>query len=389
MLFDGLLLLLPVAATYGWFAGKKSALSSNNKQGGQLTRDYFAGLNYLLNEQPDKAVDVFTRLVEVDSDTIETHLALGNLFRRRGEVGRAIRIHQNLIARPQLTKNERLQALLALGQDYLRAGVLDRAERLFDEVAAAEEYATPALQLLLDIYQQQKNWDKAIETAHRLTILNQNPMNNLVAHYHCELAMIAMRESRLNDARSELKLAIKEDAKCVRANFLLGDIERTSGQYKAALHYYQLIRLQDPEYFGEALNSIVFCYEQLNDESGLLSYLLETLTLYPRISVVLTLADRLLKSQGEDAATAFITAQLRQRPSLRGLQYLIDLQLRHAQATAKDNLLILQDLTTDLLRNKPVYRCKHCGFKGKTLMWLCPSCKNWTSMKPIHGTEGD
>ena len=271
----------------------------------------------------------------------------------------------------------------------MRAGVLDRAERLFYEVAATEEYANQALQLLLDIYQQQKNWEKAIESAHQLTTLNNTPMHQLVAHYHCELATNAMRESRATDAKSELKLALKEDAKCVRANFLLGDIERTSGQFKSALHHYQLIRSQDSDYFSEALNPIIFCYEQLNDDSGLLGYLLETLTLYPRISVVLALADRLVKSQGEDAATAFITAQLRQRPSLRGLQYLIDLQLRHAEATAKDNLLILQDLTTDLLSNKPVYRCNNCGFKGKTLMWLCPSCKQWSTMKPIHGTEGD
>ncbi len=384
-----LLLFLPVAATYGWFSGKKSAHNSTRKQSDQFTRDYFVGLNFLLNEQPDKAVDVFTRLVEVDSETIETHLALGNLFRRRGEVGRAIRIHQNLIARPQLMKQERLQALLALGQDYLRAGVLDRAERLFYEVAAADEYVNQALQFLLDIYQQQKNWEKAIETAHQLTTLNHTPMHPLIAHYHCEMAVKMIRESRFNEARTELKLALKEDSKCVRSNFLLGDIERTAGQYKAALHHYQQIRSQDPDYFSEVLNSIVYCYEQLNDDKGLLAYLLETLTLYPRISVVLALADRLVKTQGEDAATAFITAQLRQRPSLSGLRYLIDLQLRHAEANAKDNLLILQDLAADLLRNKPIYRCSNCGFKGKTLVWLCPSCKNWSSMKPILATAGD
>lgn len=385
-----LLLLLPLAATCGWYAGKKSVVGvSYKKNNDHFARDYFAGLNYLLNEQPDKAVDVFTRLVEVDSETIETHLALGNLFRRRGEVGRAIRIHQNLIARPQLTKEERQQALLALGHDYLKAGVLDRAERLFQEVALTGDYATRAQQLLIDIYQQQKNWKKAIETAQQLNGHTKESVATSLAHYYCEMAAVALQESRFSDVRAHIKQALKTDPQCVRANLILGEMEQKLNQYKTAIQYYQQIRTQDPDYFVEALSPLVFCYEQIKDETGLYVYLQETLELYPRISIALVMADIIQKKQNKSAAAGFITQQLRQRPSLRGLQYLIGLQLAETTNSSRENLLILQDLITSLMRNKPIYCCTHCGFKSKTLLWLCPSCKHWSTVKLIHGAEGD
>lgn len=385
-----LLFLLPFAATCGWFAGRKSLTQSScRKSSDQFARDYFVGLNFLLNEQPDKAVDVFTRLVEVDSETIETHLALGNLFRRRGEVGRAIRIHQNLIARPQLTKEERQQALLALGHDYLKAGVLDRAERLFQEVAITGGYTSQALQLLIDIYQQQKNWNKAIAAAQQLSHLTKEPVATQLAHYYCELATIVLQEAHFADVRANIKHALKSDPNCVRANLILGEMEQKLNQYKTAIQYYQQILTQDPDYFVEALPSLISCFEQNKDELGLYAYLQETLALYPRISIALVLADIVQKTQGKSAAAEFITQQLRQRPSLRGLQYLIGLQLSEADNSSRDNLLILQDLTTSLLRNKPIYRCTICGFRSKLLLWLCPSCKHWSTVKPIHGAEGD
>lgn len=385
-----LLLLLPLAATCGWYTGMINASRVRyRKSNGRFARDYFVGLNFLLNEQPDKAVDVFTRLVEVDSETIETHLALGNLFRRRGEVGRAIRIHQNIIARPQLTKGERQQALLALGHDYLRAGVLDRAERLFQEVALTGEYTSRAQRLLIDIYQQQKNWQKAIETAQQLSAQTKESVATPLAHYYCEMATIALQESRLADVRQHIKLALKSDPKCVRANLILGEMEQKLDQYKSAIDYYEQIRAQDPDYFIEALTPLIYCYEQMNDLNGLNAYLQETLQFYPRISVSLAIADIIQKTQTKSAAANFITQQLRQRPSLKGLQYLIGLQLAETANSSKENLLILQDLINNLLRNKPIYCCTHCGFKSKILIWLCPSCKQWSTVKLIQGAEGD
>src|SRR6185437_9888897 len=145
------ILLAFAALACAWYGGYQAKQKSNRLQKLNLPRDYLVGLNFLLNEEPDKAVDVFIKMLEVDSDTVETHLAVGKLFRRRGEVDRAIRIHQNLIARPQLDKVYREQSLFELGQDYFSAGVLDRAERIFLEVVDVKEYTIPALHILLDI----------------------------------------------------------------------------------------------------------------------------------------------------------------------------------------------------------------------------------------------
>lgn len=385
-----LLLLLPFAAATGWFAAKRSEPSSplENKQ---FAREYLIGLNYLLNEQPDKAVDVFIKILEVDSETVETHLALGTLFRRRGEVGRAIRIHQNLIARPQLPKQQRTEALLALGQDYLRAGLLDRAERLFAETAEIEgAHQSIALHYLLDIYQQQKRWDAAIATAKKLPGKANITTHNLhIAHYYCELAQQAHEQGQMESAFNHLKQALIIDPRCIRANLLRGEFESKAKRFQAAAQAYQQVYTQDADFFSEAIPPLIHCYQQLNDEAGLYQYLQTCLQQQPRISLVLALVDRIQQQQGTEAAAQYIAQQLRQRPSLRGLQRLITIHLENAAHQVKENLLILQDLTHNLLKNKPIYRCLQCGFSGKVLHWLCPSCKNWSSIKPIQGLEGE
>ena len=202
------------------------------------------GLNFLLNEQPDKAIEVFTHVLEVNSETVETHLALGNLFRRRGEVERAIRIHQNLIARPTLDKEQRSHALLELGQDYLKAGLFDRAENLFLELAEIRLHSEQALRLLLRIYQQEKEWDKAISSARKLARFSGENMNNVVAHYNCELAELAYANKDYSAARAFVREALSSDRKCVRANILLGDIEAEGNRHRDAIKAWKHIEEQ-------------------------------------------------------------------------------------------------------------------------------------------------
>jgi lipopolysaccharide assembly protein B len=390
--YEVLLLLLPIAAASGWFIGRYTNRDSSHHSRSNFPRDYFTGLNYLLNEQPDKAVDVFVKVLEVDSETVETHLALGNLFRRRGEVDRAIRIHQNLIARPSLGKQHRVQALLALGRDYQRAGVLDRAERLFLQVVESGEYVPASLRYLLDIYQQQKNWDLAIATARKYEAVTNELMPINIAHYYCELAGEARIKKNIELARRYLKDAIAIDKACVRASLLLGEIESEAGNIKSAIRMYKQIKQQDPEYLSETLAPLVQCYEQHQSvltESELMDYLWQCLKEYPRISIALVIAERLQKKQGDAVAVEFLIEQLRQRSSLRGMKRLIQLQLLTAEGQAQQNLAMLQDLTASLLKNKPVYQCRQCGLNGRVLYWHCPGCKNWGTVKPIHGVEGD
>ena len=180
--------LLPVAALSGWLAARRSQNVGPSVSTGGLRSNYFRGINYLLNEQPDKAIEAFIRVLEVDSETVETHLALGNLYRRRGEVDRAIRIHQNIIARPTLRADQRNEALLELGNDYMRAGLLDRAENLFRELCDTDGYTVPALRQIIDLYQQEKDWDQAIVCARRLAGVSGEPLGRVIAHYYCEQA---------------------------------------------------------------------------------------------------------------------------------------------------------------------------------------------------------
>lgn len=390
-MFTFTFLLLPVAAASGWLVANRNYHGANkNKSTNMVPRDYLIGLNFLLEEQPDKAVDIFIKMLEVDSDTVETHLALGNLFRRRGEVDRAIRIHQNLIARPHLDKQQRMQSLLALGQDYMRAGVLDRAERIFLEVVeAGGDQMAASLRYLLNIYQQEKAWEQAIHIARKIEMVTGDPMQVNVAHYHCELALEACVEKNEEEARRLLRRALSIDHACARASLLQGEIEFAENRYKLALRFYKQIKTQDPDFLSEAITPIVNCYEALGDENGLMNYLQECLKEYPRITIVLCLVDRIQKTEGFDAAMDFVASFLRKSPSIRGLQRLIELQRVKESGESGKNLHILSDLTAAMLKNKPIYRCTQCGFNGKSLHWLCPQCKNWSTVKPIHGLEGD
>src|SRR3990167_859744 len=220
------LTLLPFATGgLGWLIGRYFWQKTTSEQNNNLPADYFVGLNYLINEQPDKAVDVFILLLEVNSETIETHLALGSLFRRRGEVDRAIRMHQNLIARPQLSKHYRAQALEALGQDYLHAGVIDRDEKLFLELVEMGEKNIPSLRSLLHIYQQEKDWLQAIETAQKLAAVSGETMDPTIAQYYCEIAEQVMEEGAMHQASRYLKRAKAIDPDCVMASLMRGNIE--------------------------------------------------------------------------------------------------------------------------------------------------------------------
>lgn len=385
MITSLLLLLLPVAAASGWFAAKRAMQVNPSSENNRFIQDYLVGLNYLLNEQPDKAVDTFIKMLEVDNETVETHLALGALFRRRGEVDRAIRIHQNLIARPQLPKKQHVEALLALAQDYLKAGVLDRAERLFLDVISADSgYKTIALNYLLDIYQQQKRWDVAIDAANRLHSSGQK-MHHHVAHYLCEQALEAREQRNMEDAMHHyLKRALEVDPRCARANLILGAYEFDRENFFAALESYRQIKEQDSHYVTEAIGPLAYCFEQLGRTSELVSYLQQCLHEHPQLPVVLAIVDCLRRSNGPHVAAEFLAKQLRLHPSVRGLHRLISLHLEIADAKTKDYLLTLQAAIEHLLKDKPYYRCEHCGFASKVLHWLCPGCKDWGSVKPAQ-----
>ncbi|MBU0744006.1 MAG: lipopolysaccharide assembly protein LapB [Gammaproteobacteria bacterium] len=385
-----LLLLLPIAAVSSWFAGWRHGKSKETEPNSAfISSDYFLGLNHIINDQPDKAVDVFIKMLEVNTDTVETHLALGNLFRRRGEMDRAIRIHQNLIARPQLSQKQRMQALLELAQDYLRAGVLDRAERLFLELIEFGGDVPTSLSSLISIYQQQKDWQQAISTAKKLESLSNISMNSAIAHYYCELADQARLGNRYEQAQTYLKDALRHDKNCARASIILGQIFFAMGEYEKAIKASRVVYEQDAEYVSEVIDLLAKSYKKIDKEEELVAYLNKRINESPRIYYVLAMTDYLFDKQGDLVALDYLAKKMPRSPSLRGLKRMLGLYVNHIDAGMKDQLLLLQDFIDKLLKNKPVYRCIHCGFACKNLYWQCPSCRRWNSIKPIHGLEGD
>lgn len=388
-MLEVLFLLLPIAAFSGWWLGRRRKVRRQEENSLELPSSYLRGLNYLLNEQQDKAIDLFIQLLDVDNDTVETHLALGSLFRRRGEVDRAIRIHQNLIARPTLSKEQRMQALFELGQDYMRAGLLDRAEALFGELIDNEPHTVAALQHLLDIYQQEKDWDKAIQIAQRLESRTGQSKRNLIAQYYCEKADKVYRHGEPSKALKLLKRALAEDVNCARASMMEGDIEKSAGNYKAAIRAYHRIEQQEPDYLPEIIKPLAECYRAIGKIDDMVTFLRQNLAKHNGISIMLALAELIKQEKGENDAADFISEYLKLRPSVRGMDRLIGLNLENVTDSVRDKLQILKDVTTQLIEDKPIYTCTQCGFAGRTLYWQCPSCKSWTTVKPIQGVEGE
>ena len=383
-------LLLPAAAYSGWWLAKRNDTLNDSAQTNHLSREYVVGLNYLLNEQPDKAVDIFIKLLEVDSQTVETHLALGSLFRRRGEVDRAIRIHQNLIARPQLSAIQRKEALMALGQDYMSAGFFDRAERIFIEVVElGGDRETSSLHGLLAIYQQEKAWEKALDVVKKLEASTGTSMHSQAAHYYCEMATQALNNNAPDKALQSIKQALIVDRQSVRASLMLANVEMKNGRYKQAIRALKYVPEQDPEFLNEIIEPLVQCYNELDAMDECIDYLEETLRKYPRASLIFVIGEYLSREKSVDFAIDFVSSQLSRYPSIRGLNRLIYWHLESAHGKVRDKLQMLYAITSKFLENKPIYRCGQCGFGGKLLHWHCPSCKQWGRVKPIHGLEGD
>ncbi|TQV84502.1 lipopolysaccharide assembly protein LapB [Aliikangiella coralliicola] len=382
-------LLLPVAWYFGYAKGKSSKSTQADHQHSGLSRKYFVGLNYLLNEEADKAIDTFVSMLEVDSETVETHLALGNLYRRRGEVDKAIRIHQNLIARPSLSASHRKMSLMELGYDYMAAGLLDRAENIFKELVNDQSHKQASFKQLLHIYQQTKDWQNAIKVSEKLQHSASPTLKIEIAHFYCELAENCMYSEAPREAVAYVKKALNVDPGCVRATLISGDLHYSMGRYKQAIKAYRELIRQDIGLLPKAIEKIHSSFIQLNDRKGLLAFLEMAIEQGAGVSTILAYAQEIQSSDGDRAAAEFIAMQMVKHPSIKGLLKLIDLHIKHASESGRPSLIMLQGVVSKLLKNKPVYHCNHCGFDSKTLFWQCPGCKTWGSVKPIQGIEGE
>lgn len=383
-----LLPLIPLAAWGGWWSARNLFRRNEQKRNRMFSRRYFQGLNYLLNEQPDKAIQVFLEMAEVNKDTVETHLALGSLFRRRGEVDRAIRLHQNIISKQHLDDEQRTKALLELGEDYMRAGLFDRAERLFSELTQRGTEAPQALRHLLDIYQQEKDWHKALDMARELEAHTGERMGVYMAHFCCELAEEELHAGQLEAARKQLRQARRHDPQSIRARMILARIVRRQDHGEEALDLYEEIADMDSDFIPQILDDYLACAGEAGQQERAEARLRAWCERHGSISVVLTLTAMIREAEGVDAAARFLAAELSRNPSVRGLDRLIELKLKGGPEIESGDE-ILRSVAQRLLARQPTHRCAHCGYSGHTHYWQCPSCKRWSTTRVIHGVLGD
>lgn len=385
-----LFLLLPVAAGYGWIMGRNSIKESQAKASKKFSKQYYKGLNFLLSDQPDKAVDTFIKLLDVDSDTFETHIALGNSFRRKGEIDRAIRIHQNLINREELDTTRRELALLELGKDFLISGLYGRAEKIFLELAHHPIHAKESFTHLLDIYQSTKEWAKAIETADKVTLDKWPELNLMLGHFHCQMAELALEHRDDTGAIGYLRTALELDPKCARACLLMGDILISQNNYKNAQRFLLQILEQDVDLVTESLEQLKQCFTNNGQPQEIIDYLEKCIKQGAGVSVGILLAELTLDTKGKRASQRFVIGQLKQHPTMKGFHRLMGFHLDGVdEEGARDSLRFLQQLVAEQMKIRPEYRCGKCGFSGHTLYWQCPSCKSWGTFKPIRGLDGE
>ena len=384
-MFELLWLLLPVAAASGWYAARRSEDRSRRR----LTPDYFRGLHYLLNDQPDRAIEVFIKVLEIDEETAETQLALGNLYRRRGEVDRAIRLHQNLVARPALTDDLRLEAHLELAQDYLSAGVLDRAEDIYRDLVGAKAHRVQALRHLLDIYEQEKDWGQARNTARELAEATGIEQGAVISQYLCEGALQVLTRGSKDEALKLLRAAREAHPACARASLHEGDILSSRGSFDLALAAYRRIEGQDPDYLPEVIGRIRRCFDSLGRREAARGYLERVLDRYGGMTVMLALAEMIREERGNSSAIHFMLDVLAKRPTVRGFDRLLDFASDSSSADVPDHLEVMKGLLAQLMNDRPVYQCRHCGFAARSLHWQCPGCKHWNTVRPVRGVVGE
>lgn len=374
------LLALPLFFSLGWLAARID-IRHIQSESRNLPDSYFRGLNFLLNEQQDKAIESFIEVVRADPETVELHFALGSLFRRRGEVERAIRMHQNLVERADLEADKKLKATFELGQDYLKAGLLDRAEQVFTSLRQTA-YGESALKFLLDIYEQERDWANAIAIAQQLSATSPTSFQREIAQFYCERAASEIARSDLDAARSHLKQALQVSRSCARANLMLGDMEAQAGRHAEAIQFWKLIETQNPAYLPLTAGRLLGSYRALEQQGEGLALLRAYLAQAPSIDLLSTAFQAALEQEGPRSAYELVRDELRRSPSLLGLDKLLEAALLDAPAERRQDIGLVKNLIHQHSQRLALYRCENCGFKARLFHWHCPACGGWESFPP-------
>lgn len=380
------LLAIPLFFVLGWLAARvdiKQVVTESRA----LPNSYFRGLNFLLNEQPDKAIEAFLEVVKLEPETIDLHFALGGLFRRRGEIDRAIRMHENLLEREGLASEQRLRAQCELGQDYLKAGLLDRAEAVFSKLLETPQHGV-ARTYLLEIYVQEKDWQKAIDAARALENDTSKPLNADIAHFYCELALQESAKGNPDAAAEHLQQALASNRLSVRANLMAGDLDAAAGRHDAAIADWRLLETQSAAHMALVVDRVLGSYRQLGRLADGVLWLRALYARQPSQDVFGALYLAVSEIDGAAAATQLAREELRRNPSLRTLDRLLEAQLIDAAPGERELLQVEKSLVASHSQRMMRYQCGSCGFKALQFFWRCPACGRWDSFDPER-REGD
>lgn len=370
----------------GWALRSFDArVRSNDRAGAQ--GPVFRGLNLLLNEQPDKAIDAFIEVVKLDPEMIELHYALGNLFRRRGEIDRAIRIHTHLLNRGDLPGAERANALFELAQDFLKGGLLDRAEQAFAQLVDDKRHRFEALRALLRVFTMERDWAKAIEVAGRLEKDAGESNQIAIAHFHCELADQALAAGDEAAAQRHLDRALQVHRKSVRALVLSGDLAMRRGDRAAAIKLWSRVESDAREYVALVAQRLSDALDQDGRRAEALNMLRRVLLDAPSIDLLDVAYNRVGAWEGPAAAEQLLRDELKRNPSLLGFERLLAARL--AQAKGDSELAALRTLIHAQASKLARYRCGKCGFRAREFHWQCPGCSQWDTYAPKRIEELD
>ncbi|ALK96285.1 N-acetylglucosaminyl transferase [Massilia sp. WF1] len=379
------LLGIPVFFALGWIAARvdiKQLVSESRS----LPRGYFKGLNFLLNEQPDKAIDAFIEIVKLDPETAEMHFALGNLFRRRGETERAIRVHQNLLSRPDLPIEQQVHAQYELGMDYLKAGLLDRAEETFN-LLVDTQYGVQARRALLEIFQREKEWRRAIAAAEGLQESGAGAQHKEIAQFYCELAQDALVHMQPADAMQLLDKALQADRKSVRATMLYGDAQTAQGDIEGALKTWRRVEQQSVPHVALVAARLMDGYRKVGRPQEGVNLLRSYLQEASSIDLIEVVFKAVIELNGVDAAKQLVVEELRRNPTLLGLDKLLEARLMDAPANVWEELSMVKNLVHGYTQKLARYQCSHCGFKARQYYWQCPGCSKWETYPPRRTEE--
>lgn len=385
-----LFLLLPVAMAYGWFMGRNSIKQNQQIAKQDLSIKYSTGLNYLLSNQQDKAIDSLLDALKVEDDSVEAHFAMANLFRKRGELDRALKVHEHLVRLNHLSTKDKQQAVFELGKDFLSAGLYDRAETMFIKLLKSKDYGLKSLTYLLKIFQSTKDWQQGIDLQKLIVKYNDKRSLHTLANFYCELATTAFEKDQFIEVIELLEQALLLDPNSCRANWLMAKIYENHQQCELATKCYQAIYHQDNEFFPDVIDPMLACYTRLDALDEFYAFIKKVYDETASSSALICYLSHVEQKHGKKKALEFILSALKRRPTIRGFEHFVNMQMTPSDTEVSNTSLdLIKELISEYLKLKHRYSCRTCGFDSSTHYWSCPSCHEWEQLKPVRGLEGE